>query len=139
MDDSLDIESYDGFSSGDEEQDSEEEILDVEKNEEEEKEPNSDDEEDGDDEEDVDGEAPPVRLDNTRGVPFLTKFEKARVLGVRAQQINSGGKIFVERRDGDTSLDIALRELHEKRMPLLIRRWIQNTFVDISVNELLVF
>lgn len=69
------------------------------------------------------------------GIPFLTKFEKTRVLGVRTEQILSGAKIFVETTKTDP-YEIALEELHKKQMPLIIRRYFGNTFKDISVNKL---
>ena len=74
--------------------------------------------------------------DRNSGVKFLTKFEKARVLGVRTQQIKSGAQIFVERKPSDTDFDVAMRELLSRRMPLIIRRYGASGFVDVSVNDL---
>jgi DNA-directed RNA polymerase I, II, and III subunit RPABC2 len=58
-----------------------------------------------------------------RTIPFLTKFEKARVLGQRAKQIESGARPFVEVPDKiiEGSV-IALLELQQKRLPFIIRR-----------------
>lgn len=60
-------------------------------------------------------------------VPFLTKYEKARILGERAMQLNAGGKPFV---NVDPSiLDgylIAEKELNEKKLPFIIKRPITN-------------
>lgn len=56
-------------------------------------------------------------------VPFLTKYEKARVLGQRAKQINSGAKAFVK--VPENVIDgyiIAELELQQKRIPFIIRR-----------------
>ena len=60
-------------------------------------------------------------------LPFLTKYEKARILGERAAQINSGAKPFVEVdvRVIDGYL-IALKEYEEKKIPFIIRRPIPN-------------
>ena len=33
---------------------------------------------------------------NHTSIPFLTKYEKTRVLGIRAKQINKGNKPFIE-------------------------------------------
>lgn len=58
-----------------------------------------------------------------RTVPILTKYEKARILGERAKQINSGAKPFVP--VDETVIDgylIALKELEEKKIPFIIRR-----------------
>jgi DNA-directed RNA polymerase I, II, and III subunit RPABC2 len=60
-------------------------------------------------------------------IPFLTKYEKARVLGQRAKQIESGSKPFV--RVPENVIDgyiIAELELKEKRIPFIIRRPLPN-------------
>jgi len=56
-------------------------------------------------------------------IPYLTKYEKSRVLGQRAKQINSKAKVFVKVPDNiiDGYL-IAELELKEKRIPFIIRR-----------------
>lgn len=60
-------------------------------------------------------------------VPFLTKFEKARILGERAKQLNAGGKPFV---NVDASVIdgylIAEKELEEKKIPFIIKRPLTN-------------
>ena len=58
-----------------------------------------------------------------RTLPFVTRYEKARVIGERAKQINSGAKPFVEIEQSiiDGYL-IALKEFEEKKMPFIIRR-----------------
>ena len=58
-----------------------------------------------------------------RTIPFLTKYERARVLGQRAKQINSGAKPFVNA--PETVIDgylLAELELNQKRIPFIIRR-----------------
>ena len=60
-------------------------------------------------------------------VPFITKYEKARILGERAKQINSGAKLFIKTEK--TMIDgylIALREFEEKKIPFIIRRPLPN-------------
>jgi DNA-directed RNA polymerase I, II, and III subunit RPABC2 len=56
-------------------------------------------------------------------LPYLTKYEKARILGQRAKQINSKATVFVKVPDNiiDGYL-IAELELKEKRIPFIIRR-----------------
>ena len=60
-------------------------------------------------------------------VPFLTQYEKAKILGQRAKQINHGSIPFVEVPsniiDGHT---IALMELNQQKIPFIIRRPIPN-------------
>jgi DNA-directed RNA polymerase I, II, and III subunit RPABC2 len=62
-----------------------------------------------------------------RTLPFLTKFEKARVLGERAKQINDGAKPFVKLTTN--AIDgylIALAELEQKSIPFIIKRPLPN-------------
>jgi DNA-directed RNA polymerase I, II, and III subunit RPABC2 len=60
-------------------------------------------------------------------LPFVTKYEKARILGERSKQINSGAKPFIpiEKHMIDGYL-IALREFEEKKIPFIIRRPLPN-------------
>lgn len=60
-------------------------------------------------------------------LPFVTKYEKARILGERAKQINSGAKPFVkvEKHIIDGYL-IAMKEFEEKKIPFIIRRPLPN-------------
>lgn len=58
-----------------------------------------------------------------RTIPYLTKYEKTRILGQRAKQINSGAKAFVQ--VPEKVIDgylIAQLELREKRIPFIVRR-----------------
>ncbi|CCA61415.1 hypothetical protein AV955_gp058 [Diadromus pulchellus ascovirus 4a] len=87
--------------------------------------------------EDDEDDAPVAEATEYSGVPYLTKYEKARVLGERTKQINAGAQIFVERLCDDSDFDVALRELEQRKMPLIVRRHINNSYVDISVNKLL--
>ena len=62
-----------------------------------------------------------------RTIPYLTKYEKARILGQRAKQINSGSKLFIK--VPEDILDgyiIAELELKAKRIPFIIRRPLPN-------------
>jgi DNA-directed RNA polymerase subunit K/omega len=56
-------------------------------------------------------------------IPFLTKYERARVLGQRAKQIETGARPLVK--VPETIVDsyvIAELELQQKRIPFIIRR-----------------
>ena len=56
-------------------------------------------------------------------IPFLTKYEKARVLGQRAKQIEVGAKPFINVPENVIdSYVIAELELQQKRIPFIIRR-----------------
>ena len=63
-----------------------------------------------------------------RTLPFITRYEYARVLGERAKQINSGAKPFVSVSDSgliDGYL-IALEEYKQKKIPFIIKRPLPN-------------
>jgi DNA-directed RNA polymerase I, II, and III subunit RPABC2 len=62
-----------------------------------------------------------------RTIPYLTKYEKSRILGQRAKQINSGATPFVK--VPEKVIDgyvIAELELKEKQIPFIIRRPLPN-------------
>ena len=64
-------------------------------------------------------------------IPFITKYEKARILGERAAQINSGSAPTIEI-DADI-IDgylIALKEFEQKKIPFIIKRPIPNGAVE---------
>ena len=64
---------------------------------------------------------------NHRTIPFLTKYEKARVLGQRAKQIETGAKPLVKISENIVdSYIIAELELREKKIPFIIRRPLPN-------------
>jgi len=60
-------------------------------------------------------------------LPILTRYEKARVLGERARQINAGASPMIDVEP--TLIDgylIALKELEQKRIPFIIQRPLPN-------------
>ena len=60
-------------------------------------------------------------------IPWLTKYERARVLGLRAKQLNNGADAFIEIPPGMINGNkIALEELNQKKVPFIIRRPIPN-------------
>ena len=61
---------------------------------------------------------------NHKTLPILTKYEKSRILGSRANQINNGAKPFIEI-DYSKNYDgyyIACEELKQKKIPFIIKR-----------------
>ena len=60
-------------------------------------------------------------------IPFVTSYEKARVIGERAKQINNGAKPFIKVEESliDGYL-IALKEFEEKKIPFIIQRPLPN-------------
>jgi DNA-directed RNA polymerase I, II, and III subunit RPABC2 len=62
-----------------------------------------------------------------RTVPFITKYEKARILGERAKQINAGATPFVDvNQEIIDGYSIALEEFEQKKVPMIIRRPLPN-------------
>jgi DNA-directed RNA polymerase I, II, and III subunit RPABC2 len=72
----------------------------------------------------------------------MTRFEKARIVGARALQIAMGAPILIEAtsfsiNSPSGSIDIALKELQEKVLPITIRRRLpEGAFQDIPVQWL---
>ena len=62
-----------------------------------------------------------------RTVPFITKYEKAKILGERAKQINAGATPFVDvNQEIIDGYLIALAEFEQKKIPMIIRRPLPN-------------
>jgi DNA-directed RNA polymerase I, II, and III subunit RPABC2 len=62
-----------------------------------------------------------------RTLPFVTKYERARILGERAKQINAGASPFVP--VADDILDgylIATEEFQAKKIPFIVKRPLPN-------------
>lgn len=73
---------------------------------------------------DVDGI---INDDKHKTLPFLTKFEKSKVLGIRAKQIDEGAQPFVKIMPNViTGYTIATMELIQKKIPFIIRRPLPN-------------
>lgn len=85
-------------------------------------------------------------LPNTRRItsPFMTKFEKAKIIGVRAVQISKNAPLYLNS-DNIANMNwdpitIAEKELAEKRIPFIIRRYLPDgSFEDWKLNELKTF
>ncbi|PAV22515.1 RNA polymerase Rpb6 [Pyrrhoderma noxium] len=84
----------------------------------------------------IQGERQPNKVRVT--TPYLTKYERARVLGTRALQISMNAPVLVPL-DGETdALQIAIKELSQRKIPLIIRRYLPDgSFEDWSVAELI--
>ena len=70
---------------------------------------------------------------------FLTKYERAKVLGERAIQISNGAKVMVEIEEGVWDpMIIAEKELREKKIEYIVRRYLPDgTYEDWDLNELI--
>jgi DNA-directed RNA polymerase subunit K/omega len=60
-------------------------------------------------------------------IPFITKYERTRVLGKRVKQLNSGMLPFIEvKREFINNYFIAEEEMRQKKIPLIIERPLPN-------------
>ena len=71
------------------------------------------------------------------GPPTLTRFEKARIMGARALQLSLGAPVFIEiPKNATTSLEIAMEELNQRVIPIVIRRTLPNSdYQNIPISE----
>lgn len=69
----------------------------------------------------------------------LTKYERARVLGIRALQIGKGAQPMVHIDGLTDAMDIAKRELSRHKIPIVIRRkYPDGSYIDIKVSEMII-
>lgn len=59
-------------------------------------------------------------------VPFLNKFEKARLIGVRIQQLSSGAEPKINTEGLNSINEIVEEELKQRKIPLIIKRNLPN-------------
>ena len=71
------------------------------------------------------------------GPPTLTRFEKARIMGARALQLSLGAPVFIEiPKNATTSLEIAMEELNQRVIPIVIRRTLPNAdYQNIPISK----
>ena len=67
--------------------------------------------------------------------PYLTKYEKTKILSERAQQLATGSPAFVEG-DFTNTYDVALKELEERKIPFILKRPYGNTFEYWKLKDL---
>lgn len=64
---------------------------------------------------------------NHRTYPFLTNFEKTKIIGLRANQLSKGSIPFIAVPKHITDVrDIARLELEQKRLPFIVKRPLPN-------------
>lgn len=71
--------------------------------------------------------------------PYMTKYERARILGTRALQISMNAPVLVPIEAGETDpLQIAIKELSAKKVPLIVRRYLPDgSYEDWQCQELI--
>ena len=70
---------------------------------------------------------------------FLTKYERARILGTRALQLSKNAPPMVVPQPGETDpYRLAERELAEGKIPFIVRRYLPDrTYEDWKLSELI--
>jgi len=64
-------------------------------------------------------------------LPFITKYEKSRILGERATQLNAGAQPMIEiEPDMIDGYIIAVKEFEKKKIPFIIKRPLPNGAVE---------
>ncbi|XP_020588539.1 DNA-directed RNA polymerases II, IV and V subunit 6A-like [Phalaenopsis equestris] len=70
---------------------------------------------------------------------YMTKYERAKILAARAQQISMNAPIFVNLEGETDPLDIARKELQKRKIPFIIRRHLPGgAYEDWRADELIV-
>ena len=68
---------------------------------------------------------------------FMTKYERARILGSRALQISKNAPLMVDPAGESDPYKLAEMELSEKKIPFIIRRYLPDgSYEDWKVSEL---
>ena len=69
-------------------------------------------------------------------IPYLSKFEKARILGTRAQQLAYGAEPKIDTKNLLDIYAIANEELKQRKIPFIIRRSLPNgVYEDWRIEE----
>lgn len=70
---------------------------------------------------------------------YLTKYERARVLGTRALQISMNAPVMVDLEGETDPLKIAEKELRDRKIPIIIRRYLPDgSHEDWKMEELII-
>lgn len=70
---------------------------------------------------------------------YMTKYERARILGTRALQIAMCAPVMVELEGETDPLQIALKELRARKIPIIIRRYLPDgSYEDWGIDELVI-
>ena len=80
----------------------------------------------------------PVRANVVRVTSkYMTKYERARILGTRALQISMNAPVMVEIEGETDPLKIAQKELRLRKIPIIIRRFLPDgSFEDWPIEDL---
>ena len=75
-----------------------------------------------------------------RSVPFLTQFERTKILGFRTNQLSQGSRPYIAVPEHITDLrEIARMELEARRLPIILKRPMPDgTFEKWRLSDLLI-
>lgn len=75
-----------------------------------------------------------------RSAPFLTQFEKTKILGFRTNQLSQGARAYIAVPEHITDLrEIARLELEARRLPIIIKRPMPDgTFEKWRLSDLII-
>jgi len=83
---------------------------------------------------------PPEGDKKHRSMPFLSIYEKTRILGMRTNQLAQGARPFIEVPDYVTDVqEIALMELEQRRIPIIIKRYMPDgTYEKFRLSDIMI-
>lgn len=71
--------------------------------------------------------------------PIMTKYEKTKILGLRAQMLSVGAKPLIEFPKYITCvMEIAALELKERKIPFILRRKIKDSYEYWKIEDLII-
>tara|TARA_B110000305_G_C18766656_1_gene327788 strand:- start:110 stop:433 length:324 start_codon:yes stop_codon:yes gene_type:complete len=82
-----------------------------------------------------------IKKTNKISQPYLTKYEYAKIVGIAAQQIESGRKPLVDNLPSSYTnpIDIAEYELKKKKTPIIIKRKLpHNNYEYWTLDQLII-
>ena len=100
---------------------------------------NDDEDEDLQEGDDMGGRRGTIRVPDEERITskFMTKYERARILGSRALQISKNAPLMVDPCEESDPYKLAELELSEKKIPFVVRRYLPDgSYEDWKVSEL---
>ena len=79
-----------------------------------------------------------IEKKNKKTVPYLTKFEKARIIGLRLQQLAYNAEPKIDTTNINDINEIVKEQLKQKKIPFIVRRVLPNgNYEDWKIEEFL--
>jgi DNA-directed RNA polymerase I, II, and III subunit RPABC2 len=68
---------------------------------------------------------------------YLTKYERAKVIGIRATQLSNGAQPTIQVSKNMSIYDIAWEEIKQKKCPYIVKRYLPDgSYEEWKVNDL---